>query len=97
MQSILLSDTSTPSFEYHQFCINLSHQVTQWLSAYYSQHLQPELHRIAVLIEQPVMAGNNESQSWTWDILFFYTLLLQMEAFALHLNGEHKKLQFLIN
>ena len=65
--------------------------------------MQPELHRIAVLIKkQPVLAENNESQlilrkPWTLDILLSYTLLMPMEAFALHLKEEHEKLQFQLN
>ena len=63
--------------------------------------MQPELHRIAVLVKT-ASPGKEQCESvdlkpWTLDILFSYTLLLPMEAFALHLKEEHEKLQFLIN
>ena len=60
--------------------------------------MQPELHRIAVLIKT-ASPGREQWESVdlkprTLDILLSYTLLLPMEAFALHLKEEHEKLHF---
>ena len=40
------------------------------------------------------MLTKKKSKVLTWDILFSYTLLVPMEAFAFHLKEENEKYNF---